>query len=113
MLGHTMRNPIQRRRRGRPPRDLIAACIDGRCSGAASCPCLCHRESLDVGHHGHRLSSRRGRRRAISPWRRRGSLVLAGLLAASIGFPIIDDPSMPIDSWLELGYGEANLEARL
>ena len=51
--------------------------------------------------------------RSISPWRRRGSLVLAGLLAASIGFAIIADPSISIDSWLELGYGETNLEARL
>jgi hypothetical protein len=107
-----MRNPIRRRRRGRPPRDLIAACIAGRCSGAF-CPCLCHSASLHLGHHGHVLQGRRGRIRSISPWRRRGSLVLAGLLAASIGFAIIADPSTPIDSWLELGYGETNLDARL
>jgi hypothetical protein len=114
-----MRNPIRRRRRGRPPRDLIAACIDGRCSGVF-CPCLCHIESLHKGHnslhkghHGNGLQARRGRFRRISPWRRRGSLVLAGLLAASIGFAIIADPSIPVDSWLELGYGESNLEAPL
>jgi hypothetical protein len=59
------------------------------------------------------LQGGRGRIRSISPWRRRGSLVLAGLLAASIGFAIIADPSTPIDSWLELGYGETNLDARL
>jgi len=35
------------------------------------------------------------------------------LLAASIGVAIIADPSTPIDSWLELGYGEMNLEAPL
>jgi hypothetical protein len=40
-------------------------------------------------------------------------MVLAGLLAASIGFAIIADPSIPIDSWLELGYGETHLEAQL
>jgi len=65
-----------------------------------------------LGHRGHGLQSRHTRFRRISPWRRRGSLVLAGLLAASIGFAIIADPGA-IDSWLELGYGEANLEASL